>query len=296
MSNSHRGADSVVCEDYGLNFERERPAPVMPQESDWGLPRRMQDLASTIETAIIPRLLLSHSAKRQQCKTPVASVSVIGPPTVEKFAKLLLSPDNAEATDFIDGLLGRGMPMDVVLLDLMAPAARVLGEMWTADLCTFVDVTLGLSRMHKMLRKWSGELGIETAGPGAGHSALLVPSPGEQHTFGLRIVEEFLLRAGWDVRSNLRATHDETLELVASNYFDVIGFTLSGETLLKPLISVIAAVRKSSQNCSIRVMVGGVRFVEQPELSRQVGADCFARDAIEAVRQANAWVQSASLN
>jgi MerR family transcriptional regulator, light-induced transcriptional regulator len=168
--------------------------------------------------------------------------------------------------------------------------------MWTADLCTFVDVTLGLSRMHKMLRRFSGGLGIETDGPGAGHNALLVPAPGEQHTFGLRIVEEFLLREGWNVRSNLKATYDETIDLVASNYFDMIGFALSGETLLKPLISVITAVRQASQNCSIRVIVGGVIFVEQPELYRRVGADAFARDAVDAVRQANAWVQPVSLN
>jgi methanogenic corrinoid protein MtbC1 len=296
MSNSHRTADSILCEEYDLYYGSENVPPVVTVESDWGMPKRMQELATTIETAIIPRLLLSHRAERQRVVTSANPISAIGPATVKKLAKHLVSPDNAEAEDFVDDLLGRGMPMDVVLLDVMAPAARVLGEMWTADLCTFVDVTLGLSRMHKMLRKWSGELSVETGGPGAGHSALLVPAPGEQHTFGLRIVEEFLLRDGWNVRSNLKATHDETIDLVASNRFDVIGFTLSGETLLKPLISVIAAVRQTSQNCSIRVIVGGVMFVEQPELHGRIGADAFARDAMDAVRQANAWVQPVSFN
>ena len=44
---------------------------------------------------------------------------------------------------------------------------------------------------------------------------MLVPAPGEQHTFGLRVVEEFLLRDGWEVRSNLRASEDEVVQLVS---------------------------------------------------------------------------------
>ena len=46
-----------------------------------------------------------------------------------------------------------GLPVERVLLDLLAPSARLMGEMWTADQVSFVDVTLGLSRIQQMLRQ-----------------------------------------------------------------------------------------------------------------------------------------------
>jgi methanogenic corrinoid protein MtbC1 len=296
MSTSHRDFEGVACEDFGLAVDRESPAPTISTGSDWSAASRMQELAATIESAVIPRLLLAHGTTGAARPIVAGSNAAIGPAGVQSFVKLLMDHDSGAAAEFVDDLLLRGMPMEVVLLDLMAPSARLLGEMWTADLCDFVDVTLGLSRMQQMLRKFSGSMDSGTGGSGAGHTALLVPAPGEQHTFGLRIAEEFLLRDGWDVRCNLRASHAEMLELVSASYYDFIGFTLSGEVLLQALTSAIADARRASQNRTIRVMVGGVIFSEHPELLGQVGADAIARDANDAVRQANQWSRAAQLN
>jgi methanogenic corrinoid protein MtbC1 len=296
MSNSHRDLEGIACEDFGLAVDRESSEPAISTGSDWSATSRMQELAATIESAVIPRLLMAHGTNSTARPIVTGSSAAIGPASVQSFVKLLMDHDSGVAAEFVDDLLLRGMPMEIVLLDLMAPAARLLGEMWTADLCDFVDVTLGLSRMQQMLRKFSGSMDSETDGSGAGHAALLVPAPGEQHTFGLRIAEEFLLRDGWDVRCNLRASHAEMLELVAASYYDFIGFTLSGEVLLQALTSAIADARRSSQTRSIRVMVGGVIFSEHPEFLGQVGADAIARDAHDAVRQARQWSCAARLN
>jgi methanogenic corrinoid protein MtbC1 len=184
--------------------------------------------------------------------------------------------------------------MPTVLLGLMAPAARLLGDMWSADLCDFVDVTLGLSRMQQILRRFS-MAGVNGSGAVAkGRQALLVPAPGEQHTFGLRVVEEFLLRDGWTVRSNLRATELDVMSLIAEEDYDFVGFTLSGETLIDALASAIGKVRETSGSNRLRVLVGGVIFSEHPELVRQVGADGYAHDAVEAVALANQWARASA--
>ena len=126
--------------------------------------------------------------------------------------------------------------------------------------------------------------------------ALLVPAPGEQHTFGLRVVEEFLLRDGWEVRSNLRASHHEMVDLISEEAYDFVGFSVSVERLLAPLVSAIRSVRKNSRNQSTRVMVGGVVFVGHPEYADQVKADAVIFDAREAVLVANEWYEPVKLN
>ena len=112
---------------------------------------------------------------------------------------------------------------------------------------------------------------------------LLMGAPGEQHTFGIRVVEQFLRRAGWVVSIGLSSSPEEIAALVASEWFGVVGLTLSNETRVDQLALAIRSVREASYNRSIGVMVGGPVFLEKPQLVRKVGADASAVDAPTAV-------------
>lgn len=299
MSNSYRVAehsDNERCEDYGLTYDLVSAETVLITKSVAQSESHLNELASTIESAIIPRLLLSHGFARPMNDISPGDTFTIDKDSIEAFVKLVFSQDNAEALDFIESLLARGTPVERVLLDLMAPAARLMGDMWSADLCSFVDVTLGLSRIQQMLRQLRGMSdGRRIAAENKGR-ALLLPAPGEQHTFGLRVVEEFLLRDGWEVRSNLRASHEEIVQLASEEHYDFVGFSISGERLLPALLSAIEKVRKVSRNRNLRIMVGGVMFTEHPEFVKQVDADAAIIDAHQAVAMANEWYMPAQVN
>ena len=299
MTNSYRVAEPAACdscEDFGLTYDLVSSESVLISKSVANSTSHLNHLATTIESAIIPRLLVNHGVGLVARDRIDGVSTVIDGRTIAAFVHQLISQDNSEGYDFVEELLGRGVPMERVLLELMAPAARLMGEMWTADQCSFVDVTLGLSRIQQMLRQFRNlSDGQRVAAENKGR-ALLVPAPGEQHTFGLRVVEEFLLRDGWEVRSNLRASHAEMVQLVSEDDYDFVGFSLSGERLLAPLVSAIGDIRRRSRNRSLRVMVGGVAFAGQPDLAKMAGADVSVSDARDAVLQANEWCRAAQVN
>lgn len=242
MTNSYRVAEPAACdscEDFGLTYDLVSSETVLISKSVTSSTSHLSQLATTIESAIIPRLLVNHGVVPEARDHKDGPAGEIDGRSIEAFAHSLISQDNSEGYDFVEDFLNRGVPMERVLLELMAPAARLMGEMWTADKCSFIDVTLGLSRIQQMLRQFRHVSdGQRVAAENKGR-ALLVPAPGEQHTFGLRVVEEFLLRDGWEVRSNLRASHAEMVQLVSEDDYDFIGFSLSGERLLAPLVSAI---------------------------------------------------------
>jgi len=213
----------------------------------------------------------------------------IGSGMVQVFVDKLMRGESRDAMRHIEALLERGVAMDNILMDLLGPAAESWVEMWTEDSCNFVDVTLGMTRIQHVFRQLRvpvGESEIFTNGEGR---ALLVPTPGEQHVFGLRVVEEFLLRDGWDVDCRLQATLNDLLYIVRDEAYDFIGFSLGGERLLEPLASAIRLVRLKSRNCAIRIMVGGVYFTGQPEAGLEIDADAVTLDARVAVVKANEW-------
>ncbi len=171
-------------------------------------------------------------------------------------------------------------------MDLLAPTASYLGELWKADRCSFTEVTVGLSRLRQMLRDLSPEFELDASEYRHGRRALLLATPGEQHTFGLFVVEAFFRREGWDVSGGQIDSADEIAHLVDRQWFAVAGFSLSSERFIDRLALLIRVVRRHSCNRDIGVLVGGPLFIEQPELAERVGADAFAADGRDAVARA----------
>jgi MerR family transcriptional regulator, light-induced transcriptional regulator len=242
---------------------------------------RMSQLARTIEQEIIPRLMLAHRTAAVPLLRGIPD-HTITEGDVKHFAKLVLSHDEDVAFGTIDTLRARGVPVERIFIDLLAPTARYLGHLWDDDLCNFTDVTVGLGRLQRVLRELSPALGRSVEHPSQGRRVLLLPSPGEQHTFGLVMVAEFFRRAGWDVTGGAWAAGADAAALVGAEWFDVIGFSLGAEVHLGQLAASIAAVRHATCNQDLAILVGGPLFGVHPEFVGQVGADGMTIDGREA--------------
>lgn len=254
---------------------------------DWRVGANYRDtlLARTIEGEVIPRLMLAHGLANSHPTSP-PQPRILMPEDVVEFARLTLVHETAVAASYVAALRAQGTPLENVFLGLLAPAARYLGKLWEDDLCDFTDVTLALSRMQQILRDLSPI--FESEGDpvlSCQRRMLLIPMPGEQHSFGLFMVEEFFRRAGWDVRSDTSASQEELLKIVQGESFDVIGFSVSCDVLRDQLASLIEAIRNVSRNRSISVMVGGRFFIEHPECVAHVGADATAVDGQQAIQR-----------
>ena len=213
-------------------------------------------------------------------------VPAVSAEQVESFTRLICDDREDEAHRMVEDLLSGGVAPEALMMTLLAPAARSMGELWCQDSRDFVEVTLGMTRLQQLVRQFR----LPSAAPDEIHgNALLVPVPGEQHTFGVRIVEEHLLRAGWQVTALFKVSEGEIARLVAEEHFDFVGFSVSSERLLPALRSAIRGLRSSSRNRNIRVAVGGVLFDGRDIAPRDIDADAIVTDAQDAVHQANEW-------
>ena len=239
-------------------------------------PARPERLSRLLEAEIIPRLMLVHRVSFQDA-TDASRPNVND---VSELTRLLTLGDTLPARRFIENLRAQGVAIEAIFLNLFAPAALLVGELWATDLCTFTDVTIALSRLQHFVRELSSAFEGDEAFRGPGHAIVFAPAPGEQHIFGLMLVEEFFRRAGWDVANEPAET---TVSLVRRQFVTMIGFSAGDEERLAPLTALITEVRAASQNPHLVVMVGGKCFIDRPELVGRVGADATAKDAREAV-------------
>lgn len=254
-----------------------------------------------IESDIVPRLLMAHSSDtRSDRKGPfILNGSTIDEPCIEAamvatFAELPLTMEAAELAGIVDQLLDSGIPVEAVCVDLLAPTARHLGEMWERDECDFVDVTMGLWRLQEVMR----EIGSrhpsmpQKAGPNGRMSAIFSPIPGDDHSFGALMIDQVFTRGGWASEAIPQPERRELLNAVSRRPFDLIGLTITRDCPVAVLRKLIKALRKVSANPQVAIIVGG-RFVESdPSIVAEIGADGTGADARAALSVAERLVAS----
>ncbi len=247
---------------------------------------RMSRLIRTIEGEIVPRLVISRRVSRPPEPPQAATARAPDKMDVAELVRLLLHHEVGVASAYIETVRQRGASLEMICLDLLAPAARELGALWEQDECDFMQVTVGLCRLHQLLRELSPEFAQPHDERMGDRRILLANCPGDQHTFGIALVAQFLRRAGWDVWHEFLATRAEILEVSSQHWFSVIGLSVATDARLDDLAETIRAIRRGSRNRAIGIMVGGPVLVQRPELASIVGADATAADGPQAVLRA----------
>ena len=257
-------------------------------------PRALADrsLASLIEGQIIPRLMLAHGVASS---LPFDTVGQVEEADVDTLVPLTLACEAGDVLAQVERVIARGLSIDAIMVELLAPTARRLGTLWEEDRCDFVEVTMGLWRLQEVVRELSTRFAPPFGTLANGERprrALFVALPGDQHDFGATMVGEVFHRHGWDVETVPGADMTELLAEVGRHHYDLVGLTVSCDCNSARLPSAILAVRSVSRNPGVRVMVGGRVFVEDPALALRVGADGTAPDACQALIVAEALVDA----
>jgi methanogenic corrinoid protein MtbC1 len=240
-------------------------------------------LVKAIEKQIIPRLLLAHKPTTLPVMQGRAQFNLPTSDQIIEFVGILLEHDVAIASDYVESMGRNGASLEMIFLNLFSPAAKYLGRLWEEDICDFTDVTIALSRLQQLLRELSAAFEAEGETAPCLRSALLVAAPGEQHTFGVFILQEFFRRAGWEVSGNALGSADELLDMVHASPFDLIGLSVSNDVSVEDLANMIRTIREVASPRVPSIIVGGRFFLTNPECVAGVGADATAQDGRRAV-------------
>lgn len=258
-----------------------------------------RSLGTLIEAEIIPRLLLAHGAGIGAGR---AGAPIVEPhdgdeaghsfceERIERFATLAVEIEADHLLDEVEMLLEGGVGIDSIFVDLLAPAARKLGEFWEADACDFVDVTMGLWRLQEVMRELAMRAPPVSQALLQSPTALFAPLPGEQHGFGALMLQEVFSRNGWNSDVLLEPRKGDLLGAVAETGYDLLGLTISCDCPSDALSDLIAAIRGVSRNPSLQIFVGGNMINASPCIANEIGADGTAPDARSAVVLAEAKI------
>lgn len=245
-----------------------------------------QSMASLIADEIIPRLIAAH--RSSQNPDGADGIGRLDPATM---ADLAVQSDTRHLADLSELAMAEGLSFDSLLLDVMAPAARILGERWEDDSADFIEVTLGLWRLQELVHELASRCGGSEIGDVMHERRILCAvAPGDDHSFGSLLLEEMFRRAGWTCSGLRGATRSQLLRQVAEGWFEIIALTVSIERNSGALTDLVADLRAASCNPGVSIMVGGPVFNDQASLADEIGADATASNARAALHQAELLV------
>ena len=249
-------------------------------------------LRSLIESQIIPRLLEAHprigAANAQNFNLAYQPLDA----EIAAFAEMCVSRESEDVLEFIEKLLLDHVDSTSIFLNLIAPAARHLGQMWESERADFTQVTMGLLRMHQITHRigYEYQSGPQKAGPAK--RVMLASAPGSQHILGLAMVSEFFRKDGWQVVVEVASTPAALHNAARNEWFDLIGLSVGVTEQLEGLPALISDLKKQSRNPDTPILLGGPAFFASEVSANSLGADGISTNALEGVQLASLLVNT----
>ena len=230
---------------------------------------------------LIPRLLGSQNYGARLAEQEISEKNPEPFSQFMAFTQACRLGDSLQINQIVDGLLEEGVAHERIFLDLITPAARQLGAWWDKDLCSFTEVTCGLAMMHQVTYRLGYEFREGPQVEGEQTHVMLCCAPGSLHFLGASIVGDLFKREGASVVMDISSTEQELVRTVANEWFDVIGISVAIEAQLMGLKPLVEALKKSSGNPQVKVLLGGPIFMLVDATPQMFGADAICNNPSE---------------
>ena len=260
------------------------------------------DIEEVVAHELIPRLLMlelgapgAHSLDRLGSHIPSQENLDHPNALAHQLALLTLEAGLPDCEQYLQKLRDSGLGLESIFLEVLQPAARILGSRWKEDSCSFVDVTTGLWQIqqlfHRLLHDFQTEPGqsgrsMATHDGQTRPSAFFCTPAGAQHRLGVQMISAFFCRAGWQTGLSFGDTTGHICDEARRYAPDLLGVSLSSEQEMMDAPAFILALRQSTSETSPIIMIGGPGPSIFPELAAACQADLVSGDAPEALAAA----------
>ena len=171
-----------------------------------------------------------------------------------------------------------GWTIEDLQLGLLAPAAEKLGRYWEMDSLSFVDVTVAMGMLHRLLsHAWSLLEGGRTHGA-EGLTICMFPEPGAEHTFGAAMAARFFERAGWRVEFVPTASPARLRQVVTARRIDALGLSIARREMTAQAADLLAELREAARPARPVAVGGGPALRNHPDLAAVLGLDAVLCD------------------
>lgn len=241
-------------------------------------------IAHTVRSEVVDRLKVDRAGKESPSL-------VFGAEQRAAFLEAMLSTKSSAFDAAVEALRLRELPFVNTLRHLITPVLDDLGQMWSEDRASFVDVTLATCRVQTFIcEKLVATAARDRSDERHGSIAFVRPA-GENHTLGLSVVTECFRIDGWTVLGGVGLEiGDDLWRILAEQHVDVLGISIGSAVQVPPVMGAIAQARKVSRNRDLVIGIGGYCTIAAPKALEGLDMDFVTSDALHAIDMAASFL------
>ncbi len=206
---------------------------------------------------------------------------------MEELKNFLFAGDAESLSKEVERLLNDGIPPEKILNDGLIAAMAVIGEKFKRDEIFIPEVLISADAMHAgmdILEPYLAEAGVQPIG-----KVVVGTVKGDLHDIGKNLVMMMLKGAGFEIEDcGIDVAPDKFVEKIRMSDAGILAMSSLLTTSMQSMGLTIEALKTSGLRNKVKVMVGGAPITEG--FARQIGADGYGKDAVEAVDIAKAFL------
>lgn len=200
----------------------------------------------------------------------------------------LLRYERHVATKLILDAVESGIPIRDIYCFVFERCQREVGRLWQLNAATVAQEHYCTASAQLIMALLYPRMFADSKPTGGRVVAACVP--GELHELGPRILCDLLEMEGWDtVYLGANLPLSSLLQTVKIRQPDVLAISATMTFHLSAVRKIVTAIRGEDIDPKLKIVVGGYSFRASSELWRGVGADGFARNALEAIDLLKRW-------
>ena len=203
------------------------------------------------------------------------------------FTQAILSGERAGAVTILLEAIRDGVDPVDIHVDVLQQALYRVGEKWESNEISVAEehmataiTQFAIASLYPHLKRSPEERG----------SMLLAGTQGELHQVGAMMLADVLESDGWDIRflgTNMPAR--DIIQTVEDRKPTVLGISTTMVYNLPSVATLIEACKALPGCEDLRVIVGGGAYRRNTTLYREVGADAYAPNLLNAREQLRGW-------
>lgn len=204
---------------------------------------------------------------------------------LEEIKEAIVEGDTDLTTETFEKALAAGIDPMTIVSEGIAGAMAIVGEKWDCKEYFLPDVLASVEAV-----KTGTELlkpHMKTGNGGSAGTMVIGTVKGDIHAIGKNLVATFMEMAGFKVYNiGEDAPAEKFIEAAKTYNADVVGASAFVTTVAEEMTRIIDGLKKEGIRDKILMLVGGC--VLDPTWAEKIGADAFAKDAMQAVEMAKA--------
>lgn len=203
------------------------------------------------------------------------------------YVQTVLAGNVFPAMDMVLDAVSRGLPIRDAYLRVLLPAQQEIGRLWHLNQISISEEHLVSYTTQRVMALLSTRMPRK---PDNGFTAIAGSVAGNVHDIGIRAVSYLFEFEGWrTIYLGSDIPRQELPHTIDSFEADLLLLSVALISQLPATERAIEQIRAHSER-PVKIMVGGTGLAERPGYWKEIGADGYAANAIEALELASELV------